>query len=1364
MTCHMMGEDGGFLTPCISPPRCILLKAGAGKSVLASIVVDHLQNMAAKTSKTAVLYLYCDYKIQSQQTCVNFIRSLVAQIYIAGQEMRLVSCGKALVRLYEDYKRRNEEIRRNNKNEVENELKEEVVPSLGEFKKVLKYLIGDFQQIYTVIDALDEVYTNEQRDFITALRELVESPHVRIFVTSRPIDYIKGRFSGSLQLDIVAKQEDLMALITAHLRQEQELVNLVKGNPQLQKDIAKAIVEKSQGMFLIAEFHLRILRAANTPKEALNALANLPGDIDGIYQKIIERLGTGPTFDLAKLVLLWVTFAFKPLKVKQIQHAIAVQLQSEGESNFSLEEDSLIRVGKMVSACGGLVILEDDTLRLVHYTASKYLRESTLFGRYPHARIAATCMEYLSLEYSPSGRDAEGSLLQYAATSWGVHAQEAMEQPKELRSRIMHFLAYHGERISDIHWHAHRFRQAGWELRRHDPRLLRRSNLHSNTRLGQMPVALAVEFGLCRTLAHILTGQDAATHLSPAGFTRMGFFIRRELSWPWNRRITNHHFFNRGTLTPTNFAKAAALQTGSVKTIKALISPGIEVFPTKLAEHSRHMFPYPDLSRNSQFEDLEVVVLNGHTEAAQLMLDNLNLTKLDISENSANEEMADLLVRVIIELDAPDKEAMLRVILDWRHFRYETAAWVLREIAWIPQREHALRLLLEAFWCTAADKKSENDFPPIRTQTGHRPSGSTEVSRRRVLGSCFMDSVYRHSLRSSLVPSLASVKLFLESGAELDFRRARYPLTFAISRGFDNDAVQLLLSISGVDADWGLLFAVPNGDAVRHMLRLGVRADGGEGALALFKAAARGSEEVVRLLLDAGARPGADTVAVAASQGYESIVTLLLLDGRIDLRNPKFVIRGNSPAAEGKWGMESYPSLVSYSRLGTRKYGRYNFQEDLDRVKGHRTSVILNSCPLPQHCEAYKRCAGYHGHSLAQTVFVAPGQIRLKSMARLIAAGACVAESTLASAVHSDTLQWLLESHDSSVVTSRALRSAIEGAIRDPGREVFQIETLLNHYIRRGYALTVGLYEGLEGRRREHSLEGGLLADMLSVACDYHNMAAVRLILDLKPHVSTDLLERMFHAMFEDRCPVKHRSALLPRQLESMGVTIARAYIENVFGHEGNKGNCAIWQVLTQHLYRNSIAQETRPWVVSFLTHFELPAVDNDTAISFLCAAVKSFFEKDLINPLLKFCHNLNYRDKWGDTPLTTACTTQSWCKDEDGTLLEAARVLVNHGADVNFTDGHGHTPLLLAVMTDNFEIVQYLLSKGADLTLADKEGRTIQHYAENGIKRGYKNYIKMFEKWKHRVPFSDTQPRGENGTRLGPSLLGPIRSDDFVE
>ena len=61
---------------------------------------------------------------------------------------------------------------------------------------------------------------------------------------------------------------------------------------------------------------------------------------------------------------------------------------------------------------------------------------------------------------------------------------------------------------------------------------------------------------------------------------------------------------------------------------------------------------------------------------------------------------------------------------------------------------------------------------------------------------------------------------------------------------------------------------------------------------------------------------------------------------------------------------------------------------------------------------------------------------------------------------------------------------------------------------------------------------------------------------------------------------------------------------------------------------------------------------------------------------------------------------------------VEALKKFIEKGDDVNEQDARGITPLGVAVGFNRIEAVECLLQNGANITITDKKGNTVLHYA----------------------------------------------------
>lgn len=199
--------------------------------------------------------------------------------------------------------------------------------------------------------------------------------------------------------------------------------------------------------------------------------------LDDTYDQAMLRIEdqTRQQIKRAEQVLSWVTLAERPLTVKEMQCALAV-----ASGDTFLDEDGLPDEDMMVSACAGLVVIDQQKsiIRLVHYTTQDYL-ERTLEARYPRAQrnICETCITYLSFEIFEDGPCREGRndknlearikkniLLAYAAQNWGIHARKASDHETTIDELIHGFLRQRAKLSSSYQIVDHSQRRPGLTL------------------------------------------------------------------------------------------------------------------------------------------------------------------------------------------------------------------------------------------------------------------------------------------------------------------------------------------------------------------------------------------------------------------------------------------------------------------------------------------------------------------------------------------------------------------------------------------------------------------------------------------------------------------------------------------------------------------------------------------------------------------------------------------------------------------------------------------------------------------------------------------------------------------------------------
>jgi hypothetical protein len=114
------------------------------------------------------------------------------------------------------------------------------------------------------------------------------------------------------------------------------------------------------------------------------------------YEKIMTRISNQLTNhrELALQVLSWITQSYQPIRIPELQHALAV---SDGSSK--LNERNVPHLLLIVEVCARLVTFSDRlrAIQLVHYTTSEYF-EKYWTSWFPGANqyMATVLINYLS--------------------------------------------------------------------------------------------------------------------------------------------------------------------------------------------------------------------------------------------------------------------------------------------------------------------------------------------------------------------------------------------------------------------------------------------------------------------------------------------------------------------------------------------------------------------------------------------------------------------------------------------------------------------------------------------------------------------------------------------------------------------------------------------------------------------------------------------------------------------------------------------------------------------------------------------------------------------------------------------------------
>ncbi|GAB7326473.1 hypothetical protein MBLNU13_g10473t2 [Cladosporium sp. NU13] len=338
---------------------------GAGKSVLASIIVDNLTKVQTDVQRDHAPKVACLYFKYDQR------KNYSLELLLGGILYQIVE---------------------------------------GGLQDLLYEVVKESRGVYLVIDALDEC-PPELRCSLFKL--LPDETKLRILVTSRYLNESRSVAEGFTTTIIRADKQDLDIFIDERLSQFPLLRSLdAKNARQIIQLVKLRVIDKCGGIFLIAERQMQLILESASMNELHKSLECLPTTLEEDYKRTFERINskTDKWKDLAIETLCWVVFSRRRLTIHELRHALATTPRREF-SKDDLYDASVIR-----ESCLGLLSIAEDTqeVSLAHLTMQSYFqhRLCKLFPSFD-AKIAQVCIAHLVLglpeQPSSTGSPAAGT-------------------------------------------------------------------------------------------------------------------------------------------------------------------------------------------------------------------------------------------------------------------------------------------------------------------------------------------------------------------------------------------------------------------------------------------------------------------------------------------------------------------------------------------------------------------------------------------------------------------------------------------------------------------------------------------------------------------------------------------------------------------------------------------------------------------------------------------------------------------------------------------------------------------------------------------------------------------------------------------
>ena len=239
---------------------------GAGKTVLASIIISSLETVVAQDEGKALAYIYCSYQ-DPEHVSRNLIASILRQL--VGSR---AAVPERINNLYKGHSRVGTR------------------PSLDELLIELQAISREFSDVFIVVDALDECTANsgDRLSFLEAHQSFGDNVH--LLITSRNTINVCDILSTAVCMEIDARDEDIVTYIQGRMISERRLQRNVSTDEALQAAIVSTVVRNTKGMFLMARLHLDSLAKKHNRRDIKQALHDLPKELYSTYDEAMKRI------------------------------------------------------------------------------------------------------------------------------------------------------------------------------------------------------------------------------------------------------------------------------------------------------------------------------------------------------------------------------------------------------------------------------------------------------------------------------------------------------------------------------------------------------------------------------------------------------------------------------------------------------------------------------------------------------------------------------------------------------------------------------------------------------------------------------------------------------------------------------------------------------------------------------------------------------------------------------------------------------------------------------------------------------------------------------------------------------------------
>ncbi|KAF2260240.1 hypothetical protein CC78DRAFT_523537 [Lojkania enalia] len=354
--------------------RCLWINGipGAGKSILASYLAKEIEKHCISSSsermKLGHAYYYC-YFGHNQDESSHFLRWTIGQLCRQSRKIP---------------------------EELQNIHKSGKTPNLSSLLSALHGIMGEFERVYLVLDAIDE--SMPRANLLRIIRDLstdVRFCSLGLVVTSRlyiDIEQVLEVCSMPITMSNPFVEEDIGTLVRSAVQSDPRYQKWPEG---LRFEMQDTIPKKAKGMFRWAVCQLDILKRLRPDVSVIRiALSNLPKTLDETYERIFLAIPKDDWLSVQH-VFHWLVYHNALFGEKIPLSTLLQAVQQSTVGLLSPDADELHDFEGLRERCSCLIVVEQEDLRgldgtvyykrstvsFAHYTVKEYLQSPRISGK-----------------------------------------------------------------------------------------------------------------------------------------------------------------------------------------------------------------------------------------------------------------------------------------------------------------------------------------------------------------------------------------------------------------------------------------------------------------------------------------------------------------------------------------------------------------------------------------------------------------------------------------------------------------------------------------------------------------------------------------------------------------------------------------------------------------------------------------------------------------------------------------------------------------------------------------------------------------------------------------------------------------------